>query len=483
MIDSIKTYLKVYENDETREIFEDNEFQSNRLAAMVDVFCAVILLLSWVLNLFGVFTIPQLRMNMLAAQGMLLLGIPLIFYKVFKKKRKRWLKYVMILSMLAVCTDLFSVLNHNVLLLMVLPVLISSRYFSKGFTMIVAIASILLLAVASISALYFGIVDLNFYPAPPDGTAIVIEGGLRRTITSAGADPVRVLLRTLLHGFLPRLLVFMVITMVSVLIAKRGHAIVLEQAEISRATASVKAELDTANRIQSSMVPTIFPAFPERSEFDIYAAMYTAKEVGGDFYDFFLIDEDHLAMVIADVSGKGVPAALFMMATKILISDRTLMGGTPAEILSFVNERICSKNQADMFVTVWLGILDIRTGRITAANAGHEYPVIRKNGREFEQLHDNHSFIVGGMEGIRYKNYEFTLKKGDSLFLYTDGVPEAIDSAENMFGMDRMIAALNTNPDAKPDEIIGRVKAKVDEFVGETDRFDDLTMLCIDYYG
>jgi sigma-B regulation protein RsbU (phosphoserine phosphatase) len=144
---------------------------------------------------------------------------------------------------------------------------------------------------------------------------------------------------------------------------------VLKQNEIARASANVKAELDTATRIQHSMVPNIFPAFPERKEFDIHAAMYTAKEVGGDFYDFFLIDENRLAMVIADVSGKGVPAALFMMASKILIGDRTLMGGTPSEVLDFVNKRICSNNQAEMFVTVWLGILDIKTGKVIAANA------------------------------------------------------------------------------------------------------------------
>ena len=211
--------------------------------------------------------------------------------------------------------------------------------------------------------------------------------------------------------------------------------------------------------------------------------MYTAKEVGGDFYDFFLIDEKHLAMVIADVSGKGVPAALFMMASKILINDRALMGGTPAEILQFVNDRICSNNQAEMFVTVWLGILDLETGDVIAANAGHEYPVIRKNGGKYELLKDKHGFVVGGMEGVRYKDYEFKLGKGDSIFLYTDGIPEANNIDEEQFGTDRMVDALNIKPEGTPEEVLINVKNEVNTFVGDAVQFDDLTMLCLRYNG
>ena len=231
------------------------------------------------------------------------------------------------------------------------------------------------------------------------------------------------------------------------------------------------------------MVPNIFPAFPERKEFDVYAGMYTAKEVGGDFYDFFLIDDKHLAMVMADVSGKGVPAALFMMASKILINDRAIMGGTPAEILQFVNDRICSNNQAEMFVTVWLGILDLDTGKVIAANAGHEYPVIRKAGEKYALLKDKHGFVVGGMEGVRYKDYEFTLEKGDSLFLYTDGIPEANNINEEQFGTDRMLDALNMDADASPEEILSTIKEEVNKFVGDAVQFDDLTMLCLKYNG
>ena len=195
------------------------------------------------------------------------------------------------------------------------------------------------------------------------------------------------------------------------------------------------------------------------------------------------VDENHLAMVIADVSGKGIPAALFMMATKILISDRTIMGGTPAEILEFVNNRICANNPAEMFVTVWLGILDINTGEMIAANAGHEYPVLCHKGEKFEVIKDDHSFVIGGMENMKYKNYEFKLQKGDRLFVYTDGIPEAINSDEEQFGVERMTDALNLDPTVEPMEVLANVRKEVNDFVDGAVQFDDLTMLCLKYNG
>ena len=236
-------------------------------------------------------------------------------------------------------------------------------------------------------------------------------------------------------------------------------------------------ELELATKIQADMLPNIFPAFPERPEFDIHASMTPAKEVGGDFYDFFLIDDDHLAMVMADVSGKGVPAALFMMMSKILVGNYAMMGGAPSKVLEQVNTQICKNNDEEMFVTVWLGVLEISTGRVTAANAGHEYPIIRKPGGKFELFKDKHGFVIGGMDGMTFKEYEFTLEKGGTLFLYTDGVAEATDTNNELFGTDRMLETLNKDPDASPKELLKNMKQAVDEFVGEAPQFDDLTML------
>ena len=245
----------------------------------------------------------------------------------------------------------------------------------------------------------------------------------------------------------------------------------------------VSTELRMATEIQASMLPNVFPPFPERDEFDLYAAMNPAKEVGGDFFDFFMIDDDHLCALIADVSDKGVPAALFMMSSKILINYRAQQGGTPGEILTAVNAQICKNNKSKMFVTVWMAILDVRTGRLVCANAGHEYPAIRGGDGVFHIFRDRHGLVVGGHPKSRYRDYELTLAPGDAVFVYTDGVPEANDALGQFYGMERMEAALNRVAKETPREILTSVKADVDQFVGGAKQFDDLTMLCIEYRG
>ena len=245
----------------------------------------------------------------------------------------------------------------------------------------------------------------------------------------------------------------------------------------------VSTELSLATRIQSSFLPKIFPPFPDRHEFDLYASMTPAREVGGDLYDFFLIDDDHLCLVIGDVSGKGVPASLFMMLSSALIHHVAMHELSPAKILTEVNAEICNRNPEEMFVTVWLGVLEISTGVLTAASAGHEYPTLRMPDGDFELIKDKHGFVVGGMPGIRYREYTLNLEPGSRLFVYTDGVPEATDANQQMYGTDRMIQALNTAKDKDPGSILSAVKDSVSSFVGSAEQFDDLTMLCLEFKG
>ena len=256
--------------------------------------------------------------------------------------------------------------------------------------------------------------------------------------------------------------------------------------DLTRVTAErqrIEVELNMAAQIQASMMPGDFPAFPDRREFEIFAEMDPAREVGGDFYDFFLIDGDHLCLVMADVSGKGIPGALFMMASKIILQSCVRLQRSAGEALTRTNEALCTNNRLEMFVTVWLGILEISTGRLTAANAGHEYPVLRQPGGDFALYRDRHGFVLGGLEGVKYREYELTLEPGSKLFLYTDGVPEATDAHERMFGTERMLAALNAAPDAAPEQLLGNVRRAVDGFVQDAEQFDDLTMLCLEYRG
>ena len=242
-------------------------------------------------------------------------------------------------------------------------------------------------------------------------------------------------------------------------------------------------ELDLAKRIQEDMLPTIFPPFPERKDFDVYASMIPAKEVGGDFYDYFLIDDDHLCIIMADVSGKGVPAALFMMASKILLKTTAMAIPEPGKILARVNNQICSNNSLEMFVTAWLGILELSTGKLTAANAGHEYPIIRQHGGRYELYRDRHGFVMGGMEGMEYKEYEVLLKPGSEVFLYTDGVTEATSEKNEQFGTKRLLESLNSGLAPELKGVLERVNDAVDVFVGDAPQFDDITMLCLYYAG
>lgn len=241
----------------------------------------------------------------------------------------------------------------------------------------------------------------------------------------------------------------------------------------------IGAELSVATHIQASMLPCIFPAFPGRPEFDIFATMEPAKEVGGDFYDFFLIDDDHLAVVIADVSGKGIPAALFMVIAKTLIKDHAQLGTTPAEVFTQVNEKLCESNEEGLFVTAWMGVLQISSGRMTFVNAGHNPPLIRHKDGTFEYLKQRPGFVLAGMEGTRYRSGELTLSPGETLYLYTDGVTEATDASNALYGEERLKKILDRCGTESPHGLLPLVKADIDAFVGEAPQFDDITMLAL----
>ena len=245
----------------------------------------------------------------------------------------------------------------------------------------------------------------------------------------------------------------------------------------------IGAELDVAAKIQSSMLPCIFPAFPDRNEFDIYATMDPAKEVGGDFYDFFMVDADHLAFVVADVSGKGVPAALFMVIGKTLIKDHTGLHDDLGEVFTEVNNILCASNSEEMFITAFEGVLNLKTGELRYVNAGHEIPFLCRKGGVFEPYKVRAGFVLAGMQGIRYRAGSIQLEPGDKVFQYSDGIPEAINSEKAPYGMKRLESVLAKNSEKAPSELLPLVKADVDAFVGDADQFDDITMLCIEFKG
>lgn len=243
----------------------------------------------------------------------------------------------------------------------------------------------------------------------------------------------------------------------------------------------ISAELNIATQIQADMLPRIFPAFPDRPEFDVYASMNPAKEVGGDFYDFFLIDDEHLAIVIADVSGKGVPAALFMVIAKTLIKNHAQLGETPAEIFTNVNNQLCEGNEAGLFVTAWMGILRLTDGHFVYVNAGHNPPLLMKKDSDFEFLKTRPGFVLAGMEDIRYRQTELFLNPGERIYLYTDGVTEATNLQEHLYGEDRLKETLNLSRGLSIREMCIRVSESLQNFSGDADQFDDITMLAMEF--
>ncbi|MBO5667227.1 MAG: SpoIIE family protein phosphatase, partial [Firmicutes bacterium] len=238
-------------------------------------------------------------------------------------------------------------------------------------------------------------------------------------------------------------------------------------------------DLEIAKKIQHSALPSVFPPYPNRKDFCIFASMDAAKEVGGDFYDFYLLDENHLAFVVADVSGKGIPGAMFMMTSKTLIKSHTESGLAVNDVFTQVNAQLCENNEAGMFVTAWMGILDLETGLIRYANAGHNPPVVRHKDGSYEYLKGKANFVLAGMDGLRYKEQQLQLQPGDEIYLYTDGVTEAHDINKKLFGEERLLASLNATAGMTVAEVCRKVKADVDAFQGEAEQFDDITMMCV----
>ena len=441
----------------------ENEREANRYSCRCLRVMALIATLAWLLNLLDVFIVPPAVMNV----GMPVCIFSFLLPTLLSSGMSRlggWFKYILMGCCILGITVLSVAIPKHTVLAWVAPVLLSCHYYSRKLTATALAASVVCLLSAGIASLYVGEGDPNLIEVFNAEDAVITPEIFREAV---------------LFFLLPRSAILVGMAFVCMTVAKRTRSLLEKQAADSAARQRIETELNVATQIQADMLPRIFHAFPERREFDIYASMTPAKEVGGDFYDFFLVDEDHLAMVIADVSGKGVPAALFMVIAKTLLKNAVQMGSSPRQALEKVNNQLCENNEAEMFVTVWLGVYEISTGHLTAANAGHEYPAIRRAGGRFELFKEPHGFVLAGMENARYREYELEIGVGDTLFLYTDGVTEATDGANALYGTDRMLAALNRNCQLDPERLLHEVKADLDGFVGAAPQFDDITMLSL----
>ena len=448
--------------------FAENEKQANIYAARCMRVLAAVVAVIWVLNALGVFIVPKTIMAVAGIGGISLLLLPTLLLRLVNQNSPCLKLYILLCCILGI-TLLSAALPSHAILAWAVPVVLGCHYYSKRFSYGLWAVSVLCMAASLLIGTYFGEWDSNLLKAlESDGVRVVTGDTIRRVV---------------LFYILPRSLILGGVTIICSTLADRTRKLLERQIRDSSEKQQIASELSVATHIQTSMLPRIFPAFPEQKEFDIYAVMNPAKEVGGDFYDFFLVDEDHLAVVVADVSGKGVPAALFMVIAKTLIKDHAQHGTSPELVFTEVNRLLCETNDEGMFVTAWMGVLELSTGHLTYVNAGHNPPLLRRAGGGYDYLRTRRGLVLAGLEETRYRSCSLDLSPGDALFLYTDGVTEATNAEQQLYGEERLSAVLNANRDCAPEALLSAVRADVEAFVGEAPQFDDITVLSLCYYG
>ena len=463
---------------EHEDIFRRNEEDANRYVAFCMRVAAVVAALMWGLNLLGFFIIDPLLMNLVMPAGILLFLLATLLVRVWRLPY-RYLKYACMGCFLLGVGILAGALTTQLVLAWACPIILSCHYYAPRFTKFTLLGVIVCMLLAVYLGLLLGVWDANMMHSSQEISGLTGRLAFLRAAIEAGDN---IPLRVFNFYYLPRAAVLVVIYLIGLTLSRRTHGLLRQQEAESREKERIGAELNVATQIQADMLPRIFPAFPERPEFDIYASMTPAKEVGGDFYDFFLVDDDHLAVVIADVSGKGVPAALFMVIAKTLIKNHAQNRETPGEVFTQTNAQLCEGNDAGLFVTAWMGVLEISTGKFVYVNAGHNPPLLKRAGGQYEWLKSRPGFVLAGMEGIRYRENTLELMPGDTLYLYTDGVTEATSSAQELYGEERLQAALNEASELPVSQLLPRIKNCIDTFVGDAEQFDDITMLGLQYH-
>lgn len=443
--------------------FAQNEKEANRYTAKCLRVLAIIVAIVWLLNVIGIFTVPPDVMTIAAPVSMLIFIIPTFLCRFFKKKPYQ-LKYFIMLCCVLGITVLSAALPKHSIVAWAAPIILACHYYSRRLSWGTLAATTVCLIGSLIVATYFGEWDPYLLRSLPyEGERIITGEMLSLSIQYYG---------------LPRCMILAGLNFTCATLSTRTRKLLELQVKESAEKHRIESELNVATQIQTSMLPTNFPV---REEVELFASMSPAREVGGDFYDFFMVDDRHLAIVMADVSGKGVPAALFMVIGKTLIKDHTQSDCDLGDVFTEVNNLLCESNSEGLFITAFEGVLDLVTGEFNFVNAGHEMPMISRGGKVFEAYKIRPGFVLAGMEDVRFKGGTLTLEPGDKLFQYTDGVTEATNADNELYGMQRLTEALSVNAARTPQEILPAIRADIDLFVGEAPQFDDITMLCLEY--
>ena len=429
----------------TEDILKENEKHANIVTATTMFHLFLVVVIGWILSRLHIANTETINMTYAVINCFIGLCVPAIICFILKGERV-WLKYLLLGSFIISLVTIDNKMTYTTAFLMVIPVILSARYYKKQFTILVSLITLIAFILFSFVS---GVDYLKNY----------------QSIISA-------------------FLLYYIVAFASVQISQSGKNMIEKQKEITEKGARIETELNLANTIQKSMLPSIFPPFPEHKEIDIYASMIPAKEVGGDFYDMFLIDDNHLAICVADVSGKGVPASLVMMITKILIKNVTKIDYEVDKAFTRVNNMLCDGNTTGIFITSWFGIIDLKNGKVEYVNAGHNPPLIySKKKNEFTYLKTKPNLVLAGLDNIKYAKHELTIEPGDKIFLYTDGVTESTNVNNELYGEERLLSFLNSHTKLNVEETIKAVKEDIDEFVDVAPQFDDITMLELVYNG
>ena len=464
---------------EAGDSFLANEITANVMVGTTMMIIFAVMLICLLLNEVGVFTADKVTMRW-AVLIASLVEVPITILNSIYVGTKKWLKIPLMVDLVVVCAILSAALGHNITLVMVFPLIVSTRYFDQKYTLYVAILSALVFAVAGIMGGFFGIVNLNMLRFP-DGASLTVAAGarLREAISVGAIDRAAYTKELFFNEFLPRCIVFLCLSVSCRYVAGRGKTMIEMQAENAKKSARIETELDLATKIQTSMLPCILPAFPDHENIKLRAVYHPAKEVGGDFYDYFKIDDKRVGVVIADVSGKGVGAALFMTISKTVLKNQLQLGLSPAEALTNANFQLCENNDAGLFVTCWAGVYDTETGVLTYVNAGHNPPVVLRKGEKAEFLKQRRGFVLAGMDGYQYKQEEIQLAVGDEMFYYTDGVTEATNAENKLYGEARLLECLDQCSENEVADQLAALKEDIDSFVNGAEQFDDITIMAM----
>lgn len=487
-------YKSVKKQFTTEEVLWESEIAGNNLLAKSMIILGIVLGACWFANLeFNFFALDQQVFNDAFYRCTPLLVIPALIC-FWLKGAKRWLKYFLMIEYILVLAVMSSIMTYTVELAIVFPVIISVRYYNRKFTVQTILVTLILFYVFVNMSHSIGILNLNYVNnAMADINTVHLNGERFADVIGRLVDPETYKHSYIRFHYVPTIILYSLVAIICAEVADKGKEMVIKQKEITNKSARIESELSLATDIQANLLPTIFPPFPERKDVDLFASMTPAKEVGGDFYDFFLVDDDHLALVIGDVSGKGVPAALFMVTAKTLIKDHASMGISSGKVFTRVNELLCEGNDAGLFVTAFMAVINLKTGRVYTVNAGHNPPLVRRAEKvndglpgsncNFEYLQTRPGLVLAGMEGLKYKRTAFNMYPGDTIYLYTDGVTEATNANNELYGEDRLASCLNSRGFDTMEDICTAVKMSVNEFVDVAPQFDDITMLAFKYLG